>query len=192
MAGQGSKSVAKPVQKAAYKVKVVKPGKRLAPKVQTNLDSFTVQGLQVIADNSGVDVDREVLILTDSAEWADVVDSDHLLIKPPRFTFQAGLSQVAGGSHDQSKSKSWSEVAGSQRDGMPWSDESFSSESVQHKAQVAPVHLAYHHVQSGGASISPPFSNCNCCGTGCRWNWLGCSTANEVWMVHIYVNLNRL
>ncbi len=94
--------------------------------------------------------------MTDSAEWADVADSDHSLIKPPRFTFQAGSSQVASGSCDQSSSKMWSEVAGSQKDGRPWLDESFSSESVQHKAQVAPVYLAYHHVQSGGASIRIP------------------------------------
>ncbi len=59
MVGQGGKSAAKLVQKAAYKVKVVKPGKKLVPKVQTNLDSFAMQGSQVIADNSSVDVDCE-------------------------------------------------------------------------------------------------------------------------------------
>ncbi len=90
-------------------------------------------------------------ILTDSAKWADVVDSNHSLIKPSIFTFQDGSLQVTSGSHDQSKS--WSEIAASQQDGRPWSDESFGTESLQHKAQVAPIYLAYHHVQSGGNPI---------------------------------------
>ena len=121
------------------KVKTVKTGKKPI-NIQKSLDRYRVpvQGISVV-NQLNQEVDLEALIVNDSAEWVDVdvedVDRhDHL------------------GPTASASTKSWAQIALPQMHQVvntsQTSVDEFSEVPVQHKAQVVPVFLAYHRVQS--------------------------------------------
>ena len=165
MVGRGTK----PSSKAAYKVKPVKPIKKAVPKIQKSLDSYRMSHPNVIAANSDQDqdVDHEAHVNVDSAEWADI-EADSSLC-PPHLSLSSQQSLIKPARLDPSSSKpststlhgtaqSWAQVASPEGSLIhPWADEAFNTEMVRHKAQVAPVFLAYHQVNAAPETRVPLF-----------------------------------
>ncbi len=152
MVGHGGKLP--PLQKITAKVKLVKIG-GWSSKVQRSLDSYklssqtprpSVSGVNTASWEVDVDVDLEAPIENDSTEWIDVdktVWQDHTQA-------HAHVHNHVGNSN-----KSWAQIASPSASGVvsgsghrAWSDEGFQEETLQHKAQVHPLFLAYHWVQS--------------------------------------------
>ena len=138
----------------AMKLKAVNPTKKIA-KVQKSIDSYWVAAQRVIPVNMSetqshdVDVELEVVIDNDGTEWVDVDTTGPLVA----IALSPSWSQVvSGGTASGSCPQSLS-----QQTHRPWKDQNFFKDSVQHKAQVQPIFLAYHHVQAMGSVRIPLF-----------------------------------
>ena len=102
--------------------------------------------------NTAEDVDLEAVVESEGAEWVDVDDSG------------------VGDNDGQSQHCTWAQIVSPQHKvnnkmamdrnvvtaSTSTGPANFGVESLQHKAQVAPVYLAYHCVQSIGTDVRIP------------------------------------
>ncbi len=139
--------------KLATKFKVVKPATKVT-KVQRSIDSYRIAAQSVIPVNMSetqghdADVDLEVVIDNDRTEWVDVETAGPLgaSVQSPSWS-QVVSGGTASATHSQSSSQQASGPGN-------WN---FSKDSVQHKAQVQPIFLAYLCVQTRGSVHIPLF-----------------------------------